>query len=103
MSMLSIRNLCEKILGPILLSPKKRGEEKDAKVTIHRRIEVTVERETISVIVPGHRPASADQTASRESDEGDFEGSRLELSSPQLPGEAADSGRTEHPKTSRSE
>jgi hypothetical protein len=103
MSMLSIRNLCEKILGPILLSPKKRGEEKDAKVTIHRRIEVTVERETISVIVPGHRPASADQTASRESDEGDFEGSRLELSSPQLPGEAADSGRTEHSKTSRSE
>jgi hypothetical protein len=100
MSILSIRNLYEKILAPILLSPKKRRGEKDAKVTIRRRVEVSVERETISVIVPGQRPAAEDQRASRESD---FGVSRLELSAPLLPGEAADSGQAEYPQKRRSE
>jgi len=95
MSILSIRNLYEKILAPILLLPKKRGEEKDARVTIRRRVEVTVERETIEIIVPGQRPGSADQTASREND---FGVSRLELSAPQSLVEAADSGQAEHPE-----
>lgn len=99
MSIFSIRNLCEKILAPILLSPKKPGEEKDARVTIRRRVEVTVERETISIIVPGQRPGSAEQPTSQE-----FDGlRRLTPPAPQLPGEAADSGQAEHPKKDRSE
>lgn len=95
MSILSIRDLYKKILAPILLLPEKRGKEKDARVTIHRRVEVTVERETISVIVPGQRPASADQAASRERD---FRVSRLELPAPQSPDEEADSDPAEFPE-----
>ena len=95
MSILSIRNLCEKILAPILHLPKKRGEEKDAEMTIRRRIEVTVERETVSIIVSGQQPGSAHRPASRESDLGL---SRLEPPAPQLPSEAADSGQAEHPE-----
>ncbi len=100
MSILSIRNLCEKILAPILHSPKKHGEEKDAEVTIRRRVEVTVERETISILVSGLRPGSVDQPASQEFD---FGLSRLQPPAPQLPGEAEDSIHAEHPKNDRSE
>lgn len=100
MSMLSIGDLCKKILRPILLSPQKRGKEKDVAVTICRRIEVTVERETVSVIVPGERPVSSGQNASREPD---FEVNRLELPAPLLPAESADSGQAEHPKKHPSE
>jgi hypothetical protein len=95
MSILSIRNLYKKILAPILLLPGKRGEEKDMRVILRRRVEVTVETETISVIVPGQQPGAAAQTASGERD---FGGSRLELPAPQSPDEAADSGEHEHPK-----
>jgi hypothetical protein len=98
MSIFSIRNLCEKILAPILLSPKKRGQEKDVEMTIRRRVEVTVERETISIIVSGQRPGSEDQPASRERD---FGLGRPEP--PQLPSEPADSGQAEHPEKRRSE
>jgi len=80
--------------------PKKRGEEKDAAVTIRRRVEVTVERETVSIIVSGQRPAPAHQPAGRECD---FGLGRLEPPAPQLPGEAADSGQAEHPKKRRPE
>jgi hypothetical protein len=100
MSILSIRNLCEKILAPILHLPKKRGEEKDVGMTIRRRVEVTVERETVSIIVSGQRRAPAHQPASRESD---FGLGRLEPSVPQLPSEAADSGQAKHPGKRRSE
>lgn len=100
MSILSIGDLCQKILRPILLWPQKRGKEKDAEVTIRRRIEVTVERETVSVLLAGQRPGSADQTASREQD---FGVNRLELPAPLLPSEAADSGRAESPRKRPSE
>lgn len=99
MSILSIRNLCEKILAPILHSPKKRGQEKDVEMTIRRRVEVTVERETVSFIVPGKRPA-ADQPAGPECD---FGLSRLEPPAPQLPGEAANSGQAGPPEKPRPE
>jgi hypothetical protein len=100
MSILSIRNLYKKILAPILLLPEKRGKEKDARVIVHRRVEVTVERETISVIVPGQRPASADQAASRHRD---LRGSRPEL--PALPAldEAADSDQAKFPEKPQSD
>ncbi len=94
MSILRIRNLYAKILAPILLSPKKRREEKDGRVTIRRRVEVIVERETISLIVQCQPQAPADRTVTKN----DFGMSRLELHEPQLPGEAADSSQTEPPK-----
>lgn len=100
MSILSIRQLCQKILAPILLLPQKRREEKDARVTIRRRIEVTVERETITVMVPGQTPGWTRQTASRERD---FPSSRLELPAAQVLGEAANSGKPEPPKDRTSE
>jgi len=100
MSILSIRDLYKKILAPILLLPEKRGKEKDARVTIHRRIEVTVERETISVIVLGQRPAPTDQAASRERD---FRISRPELPALQSPDEAADSDPAEFPEKPQSD
>jgi hypothetical protein len=49
------------------------GKEKEieAKNVVHRRIEVTVERETVSVLVPGRFADCADGAAGRETlDEG---------------------------------
>ena len=94
MAILSISNLYKKILAPILLISEKCRKEKDRKMTIRRRVEVIVERETVLAIVPGERSTPAEQTAILGHDLGI---PRLKLSAAQAPGEAADTASAEHP------
>jgi len=47
-----IRNRCVKILSRIVAASDEQGKEFDATTVVHRRIEVTVERETISILAP---------------------------------------------------
>jgi len=42
-----------KILSRIL-SPKMRQQKTNADSTVHRRVEVTVDREMVSILVPAH-------------------------------------------------
>jgi len=54
-----------KILSRIL-PPKMRRQETEAKTRVHRRVEVTVDRETVSIRVPGQRRPAEDETVTQE-------------------------------------
>lgn len=62
-----IRSLCAKILSRIVPATGANAREMEAKPTVRRRVEYTVERESVSVLVPGPPAARAAGTASRKS------------------------------------
>jgi hypothetical protein len=51
-----------KFLRRILPSPRKREQEDSAKTTVHRRVEVTVDREVVSILTPAQPRRSPDKT-----------------------------------------
>jgi hypothetical protein len=62
-----IRSLCVKILSRIVPTTGAHGKEFDARTIAHRRVEVTVERESVSALVPGQTADHAGRTASGKS------------------------------------
>jgi len=62
-----IKSLYRKTLGRIVALPGLDGKEFDTGTLVRRRVEITVERETVSVLVPA-QPQSARQTAVEPSD-----------------------------------
>lgn len=48
-----IRSLCAKIVSRIVAAAGVQGKEVGAKAIVHRRVELTVERESVSVLVAG--------------------------------------------------
>ncbi|MGA3328539.1 MAG: hypothetical protein ABSF45_29165 [Terriglobia bacterium] len=62
-----IRSLCVNILSRIVPATGANAREMEAKPTVHRRVEVTVERESVSVLVPGQPAARAAGTAGAKS------------------------------------
>jgi len=58
-----IKSLYVKTLARILPPAGVDGKEVDAKTLVRRRVEVTVERESVSVLVPRQPQDSADQAA----------------------------------------
>jgi hypothetical protein len=71
-----LRSLCVNILSRIVPATGANARELEAKPTVHRRVEVTVERESLSVLVPGQPAACTTGTASGKSQ---TEAPRLEL------------------------
>jgi hypothetical protein len=56
-----------KILRRIVPPTEVTGKETGAKTTVHRRIEVTVERESVSILVRGQTVVGTEKTAGEES------------------------------------
>ena len=61
-----IRSLWRKILSRRAPPTEVNGKETAANPTVRRRVEVTVERETVSMLVRGRPPEGADRTAWEE-------------------------------------
>ncbi len=72
-----IKSLYIKTLARILPTAGADGKEVEARTLVHRRVEVTVERESVSVFVPGRPQDSTDQTAVGRSN--------LKAQTPELP------------------
>lgn len=53
-----LRSLCAKILSRIVPATRVQGKQFGATPLVHRRVVVTVERETISILVPGQPGAN---------------------------------------------
>lgn len=62
--MRKIRTLAMRILSQVVPPKKVRREETEAKNSVRRRVEITVERESISILVPG-QPQGSQPTVSR--------------------------------------
>ena len=72
-----IKSLYSKTLARIVPLAGVDGKQFDARTIVHRRVEVTVERESVLVVVPGQPQGSAGQTVAGPGD--------LEVQSPELP------------------
>ena len=57
-----VKSLYKKALAHIVPPAGGDGKELDARTIVRRRVEVTVERETVSLLVPGQPRTSADRT-----------------------------------------
>ena len=88
------KSLCAKFLSGIVPATGVPEKGFDAQSTVHRRVEVTVERESVSVLVPS-------QPAERAGDAGRGRSGTEGLGSESLPARAADlpavTGATESP------
>ena len=62
-----IKSLYDKTLARIVPPAGVDGKELDAAALVRRRVEITVERETVSVLVPSQPGTSTDQTAGEQS------------------------------------
>jgi hypothetical protein len=58
-----IKSLYVKTVARIIPAAGVGGKEIDARTLVRRRVEITVERESVSVFVPGRPQDSTDQTA----------------------------------------
>ncbi len=56
-----------------ILSPKLHRQEAEAKTTVHRRVEITVDRETVSISAPATRPDAGMVVSRRERETDDGE------------------------------
>jgi hypothetical protein len=52
-----------KFLRRIVPSPKKCEQENNTNTTVYRRVEVTVDRELVSILMPAHQHCTADETS----------------------------------------
>jgi hypothetical protein len=51
-----------KFLRRIVPPSKIREQENNAKESVHRRVEVTVDRELVSILIPARRPDAPDES-----------------------------------------
>ena len=64
-----IRGLYTRIKARIIPAREVAEKQINAKTMVHRRVEVTVERETVSILVPG-QPAVAPASSRQENEAG---------------------------------
>jgi hypothetical protein len=89
-----IRSLFRRILPPLAIAREGGKEEKEANVTVQRRVEITVEREVVSMVAPARYADAADRTAGGERHP---DTPLLELPPPQPPAQLGDAGEIQYP------
>ena len=90
----AIRSLFRRILPPVARALEGGRDEKGTNVTVRRRVEITVEREVVSMVLPARYADAADRTAGGERHP---DTPLLELPPPEPPAQLADASQTQGP------